>query len=104
MNNRITDIKPTNFSSYLFWDVAIDKLALDTSAPLIVERVLQLGQIEDWELLKACYGLDLIIEVAKELNSLDDVTLSFLCSVFDLKKEDFKCYIRRQSKTHFWNY
>jgi hypothetical protein len=104
MNLQKTDIKPTDFSPYLFWDIAVDKLNLDNSAPLIVERVLQLGQMEDWELLKTYYGLAKVLDVAKELNSLDERTVSFLCTVFDLNKEDFKCYTRKQSNPHFWNY
>ncbi|SIS84656.1 DUF6922 domain-containing protein [Belliella pelovolcani] len=104
MNFQKTDIKPSHFSSYLFWDIAVDSLDWDTSAPLIVERVLQLGQLEDWNLLKSYYGIDKILELAKKLNSLDDVTINFLCTIFEQKKEDFKCYTRRQSSPHFWNY
>ena len=104
MNLQATDIKPSDFSSYLFWDVDIDTLDLEFSAPLVIERVLQLGQLEDWGLLNLYYGNDKILEVAKKLNSLDDLTVSFLCVLFDLKKEDFKCYTQRQSNPHFWSY
>lgn len=104
MNFQTNDIKPTDFSSYLFWDVDIDTLNLESSAPLVIERVLQLGQLEDWSLLNLFYGIDKILEVAKNLNSLDDLTVSFLCSLYDLKKEEFKCYTQRQSNPHFWSY
>ena len=92
----------SGFSSTLFWDVDRTMLDKDLSKKLIIERVLEYGLIEDWELLKKIYGLEEIKNTALILRSLDEVTLSFLCQLFDLKKTEFRCYIQKQSTPIFW--
>jgi hypothetical protein len=104
MQKLTSNIKVSDFSPHLFWDVDTEKIDLDKSRGLIVERVLEYGNMKDWELLQLHYGLEEIKNLAKNIKSLDEVTLSFLCNIFELKKEDFKCYIHRQSTPHFWNY
>ena len=93
-----------HLSSHLFWDVDKAKLDEQRSSRLIIHRVLEYGLIDDWKLIKEYYGLSYIKDTALELKNLDDVTLSFLCTLFDLKKTDFRCYKHRQSTPHFWSY
>ena len=92
----------SGFSSTLFWDVDRKMLDKDLSKKLIIERVLEYGLIKDWELLKKIYGLEEIKNTALNLRFLDEVTLSFLCHLFDLKKTEFRCYIHKQSTPIFW--
>lgn len=93
-----------NLSTHLFWDV--DKSALDINASdaLIIHRVLEYGILNDWKIITAIYGLDHIKKVVVKLRTIDDVTLSFLCALFNLNKSDFRCYTQKQSTPHFWNY
>ena len=93
-----------DLSAHLFWDVDREKMDIETSKNLIVQRVLELGMLEDWKVLVHMYGLKGIEEVALQLRSFDDMTLSFLCAIFNREKEDFRCYRLRQSAPNFWSY
>lgn len=92
-----------DFSKYLFWDVDVASLELERSAPYIIERVLEYGQMEDWNLLKKIYGLDKIREVALNIRSMDKVTLSFVSTIFNIEKQNFKCFKDSQLTTSLWN-
>ena len=85
-------IKITDFSKYLFWDTDSTKVDLERNSPYMVQRVLEYGELSDWRLLRAYYGLKRIVEIAKQLRSLDPKALSFLCVVSDTHEEDYRCY------------
>lgn len=87
----------TDFSTYLFWDVDASLLSLEDNAAFIVKRVLELGQISDWENLKSYYGLDRIVQMAQSFRTLDPKVVSFLSVVSSIPKESFRCYSRKQS-------
>lgn len=98
------EYKISDLSPHLFWDVDKSKLDFEKSSTFLVERVLEYGLMKDWKLIKKIYGLEKIKEITLQSRSLDDVTLSFLCTIFDLEKEAFRCYKLRQSNPHYWNY
>lgn len=102
--NLSSTITASDFSPHLFWDVDVRDLEFKRSKKLIVERVLEYGQMEDWKKLQKVYNLEEIMSVARTIRSLDEVTLSFLCLLFDLEKKDFRCYTEKQSTPNFWNY
>ena len=92
-----------NFSKYLFWDVDLKTFDLDKHKVQMIQKVLELGQIEDWKLLKTYYGLETIKEVSLNLRSLDVVTLSFLSTIFNIDKTEFRCYKHKQLVQNVWN-
>ena len=104
MRDRDSIPSISDLSSHLFWDMDRNRLDVRSSKRIIVQRVLEFGMLKDWKALVRMYGMEGIEKVAVELRSLDDVTLSFLCTIFDRKKEDFRCYRLRQSNPHFWSY
>ncbi len=85
-------IKSTNFSKYLFWDTDSATVDLERNSPYVVQRVLEYGELSDWRLLQEYYGLERIVEIAKQLRSLDPKALSFLCVVSDTHEKDYRCY------------
>lgn len=94
----------SSFSSYLFWDVDKSKLEVERSAAYIVERVLEYGQLEDWKLIKQIYGLDRIKDISLNIRYLTPKTLSFISSVLNIDKVNFRCYIQKQSIQEHWIY
>ncbi len=92
------------FSDYLFWDVDKSKLDYDESPKYVIERVTQLGKLQDWQELKRYYGLEKIKDTVIESYYLDKVTLGFLSFYFDIPKENFKCYAQKQSMSALWPY
>ena len=75
------------FSDYLFWDVSKESIDLDSNAAYIIRRVLELGQMKDWNLLVSRYGLRHIVEVSQRLRSLDPKALSFISAISATPKE-----------------
>lgn len=91
------------FSENLFWDVRREDIDAERNAPYIVQRVLEYGTIGDWELLKSTFGLPKIVDIAKQLRSLEDRALSYLSVISHTPKETFRCYILKQSTPQHCN-
>ena len=100
-NSRVYAI--ADFSPHLFWDVDPAKLELERSASFIIERVLEYGLMQDWNLIKEIYGMERIKDVSLNIRSMDKVTLSFVSTIFGIDKTLFRCYKESQSATSFWN-
>ena len=90
-------------SSHLFWDIDLAKADMDRAPAQIVQRVLEYGELSDWCLIRDYYGLDKIVEVCKQLRTLDPVCLSYICAISQTRKEDYRCYRTRQSNPTPWN-
>ena len=91
------------FSAHLFWDVDSAQLSMETNAPFIIQRVLEYGQMGDWQLINKYYGLNRIVSVCKQLRTLDPVCLSFICNISHTNEEDYRCYHFRQYNPTLWN-
>lgn len=76
----------SDLSTHLFWDVDKEKLDFNSSKSFIVQRVLEFGLLSDWQAIVSVYGMEQIKQVALQLRSLDAVSLSFLCAIFNLEK------------------
>lgn len=100
MNSKITI---SDFSPHLFWDVDISTFDLEKHKIHLIQKVLEYGKIQDWNLLKKYYGLETIKTVALNLRSLDAVTLSFVSTIFKIDKQEFRCYKHRQLVQNYWN-
>lgn len=90
------------FTPSLFWDVDRESLDLQKSKALIVQRVLERGHDEDWELLKSCYTITEIVQTAVGLRSLESTALAFVACIGNIKKEAFRCFIWKQSTPTHW--
>jgi len=85
------------FSNYIFWDVDRNTIDLKVNAPYVVQRVLEYGQFEDWKLILNYYGLKQIVDVSKQLRTLEPRALSFISTVSGTPINQFRCYTTRQS-------
>ncbi len=92
-----------DFSQVLFWDVDISEFDFEKHKVHLIQKVLEYGNITDWNLLKTVYGLETIKEVSLNLRSLDAVTLSFVSTIFNIDKTEFRCYKHRQLFPNLWN-
>ena len=99
MDKKIT---VADFSPHLFWDVDSEKFDLEKHAVQMIQKVLEFGKIEDWELLKLYYGLEKIKNVSLNLRSLDAVTLSFVATIFKIDKKEFRLYKHIQLVLNYW--
>jgi hypothetical protein len=93
-----------SLSPHLFWDVEMSKVEPKQSKLFLIGRVLEFGFTKDWVALLKFYGVEEIKKSVVKLRNLDDVSLHFASSYFDIKLEDFRCYTKRQLAQNFWDY
>jgi len=91
-------------SSHLFWDVDRDAVNWEEDASFLVQRILEYGKDEDWQLLKQTYGIAKIAKIATKLRSLDDISLHFIATISNTPLEKFRCYKNKQLHPHFSGY
>lgn len=97
------NLQVSNLSKRMFWDTPIENIDPIAHSGFIVERVMRYGEVKDWEIIKKWYGKKGLKEIVVRLRDLDNISISFLSLVLDLKKEDFRCYIERQLRPSFWH-
>jgi len=90
-------------SPYLFWDMDKSKLDMDKHSAHLISRVLEHGQLKDWRLIRNYYGLDRVVAECKRLRTLDPMALSFICTISNTNKEEYRCYHFAQSFPTLWN-
>jgi hypothetical protein len=90
------------FSKHLFWDVDRRSLNLAAHRQFIVQRVLEHGFIEDWQLLRKAYSLATIARTAQKLRTLDPKALAFVSCVCHVREDTFRCYSTKQSLPKHW--
>ncbi|MGI9650684.1 DUF6922 domain-containing protein [Chryseobacterium sp. RLHN22] len=98
-----SEISIKDFSQHLFWDVDLATFDLENYKEFMVGRVVEYGKLKDWELLKSLYGKQKIKDISLNLRSLDAVSLSFLSTIFNIDKSEFRCYKHRQLVQNYWN-
>ena len=86
-----------------FWDVDIEKLDVNISKRLIIERVFVLGTAKEIMHVISHYGNVEVVSVLKNLNYIDPKTLNFVSKLFNESIQSFKCYIRKQLNLQHWN-
>ena len=79
-----------------FWDVNPERLDVDGSRRLIIERVFTLGSVKEMLLVIDFYGEEEVKKVLSGINYIDPRSLNFVSKIFNLPLKSFKCYARRQ--------
>jgi hypothetical protein len=79
-------------SKYLFWDYDVDALDPHADIKLILERVFSRGTEGDERAVFRYYGNDAIRRAVTDIKCLDKKTLNYLSVIFNISKENFKCY------------
>lgn len=88
----------------LFWEYDMSRFDWDKMRTLVVQRVIERGRKDDFFAILNRYGVEGVKESIKEIPTMNAKDISFVCAVFDLKKEDLKCYTRKLSHPQHWHY
>lgn len=91
-------------SKALFWDVDPQTIDSQKHAAYIIERVITLGTMEDFIIIKKYYGKSKIKRIVKNLRYLNDKDLNFCSIYFNLPITEFRCYITKQLNQTLWSY
>ena len=87
-----------------FWDVDITQIDEEKSKRIIIERVINYGNLREIKLIKEFYGIKEIRSTLCKLNYIDPKTLNFISLLFQVPKTKFKCYTKKQLTNQPWNY
>ncbi len=87
----------------LLWDYNPDQINWQNMRIVVVQRVIERGRMDDFYAMLNLYGLEGVKDAIKKIAYLNAKDLSFVCSVFNLKKKDLKCYTKQQSMIQHWN-
>jgi hypothetical protein len=93
-----------NLSQVIFWDTDYAKIDWDNKARYVIERVLMYGTVTDWRTIQQRYGMHRIREEMLQSRDLDPKSLSFLSAIFNIPREQFRCYTQIQSSPGHWIY
>lgn len=104
MKDTDTDNIINLFSHHLFWDTDREKLDMEKDKRYIVKQVLEYGFINDWRLIKSCYGIEKISQTARMFRELDKKTLSFIATISNTSSKDYRCYTEQQLTPRHWNF
>ena len=91
------------FKKELFWDVDLARLDQEKDKRIIIERVSSLGNLKEFRHLIQLYNKPTIVSQIRQIGYFDPKTVNFLIEIFNLKKEDFKCYTKKQSQRIHWD-
>jgi hypothetical protein len=80
------------FRKALFWDSNRAEMSMENDASLIIQRVLERGNTEEWQKIKAIYGLEKIKLEALNARYLTRETLCFCCVYFSEPEENFRSW------------
>lgn len=86
-----------------FWDIDVGNLDPKKSKQIIIERIFQLGDIDDMKAIMVFYGEDVTLDVLRNLNYLDPKTLNLVSKLFNEPRENFRCHKRKLSIPQHWN-
>jgi len=71
------------FSPHLLWEYDLTTFDYDTSKAIIIERVIQRGNLKDWQIAIEIYGKDAFLQVVEDSNQLSDRDRNFTKLIID---------------------
>lgn len=87
----------------LFWEFDVPNIKWNEGYRTIIKRVLERGTKPEWDELVRFYGLSKVIDtITNEISYLPDDITEEVCTFFNLKKEELRCYIRKPSLPGHW--
>lgn len=95
--------KDATIRENLFWEYDMNRFDWQKMKSIVVQRVIERGFVLDFYAMFNLYDYDDIVNTVKNIPYLNKKDMSFVCALFNLKKEDLKCYTSQPSVTRHWN-
>ena len=89
-------------SKHLFWDISHKPLNYEQDKAFIVKRVVELGTISDWNILRQRFGIEEIAKTLMPIKNLDKKSASFISVISGTPKKLFRCFSTKQSHPKHW--
>ena len=85
---------PQTFRKY-FWDTDINKLSTTQNSTYIIERLLELGDIEELEWLNKTYNKKDIVKTLQNSRRISPKTGNFFSIYYKIPRESLVCMKKR---------
>ena len=96
-NHREAQLRPS-----LFWEYELKDFDWEAMRTLVVQRVIERGRINDFYAALNLYGLIGFKEGVKDIPYLNAKDLAFVCTVFEVNKNELKCTILKPLRQKHW--
>lgn len=71
----------------------------------VVQRVIELGRIDDYYAMFQKYGgFNNVANIVKQIPKLSPINMNWVCTLFNLEKEYLLCYTKMLSRKKLFNY
>ena len=87
----------------LLWEFDLTQFDWHAMKNMVVQRVIERGRITDIYAALNLYGMKSFKEAVKNIPYLNKKDMNFVCTVFNLKKEELRCYTRKLSRLEHLN-
>lgn len=87
----------------MLWEFDLEKFDWQKMRNEVVQRVLERGRMDDFYAILNLYGVEGVKAALREIPYMNDKDMNFACVAFDLRKEELKCYTKKQSMPLHWN-
>ena len=88
----------------LFWDVDVQSIDLLKHKAFVIERITSRGRFEEFKAMLNYYGKNTVKDKLLQTRYLNEVTLYFCSSIFNVPITEFRCYKLAQSNPEHWKY
>jgi hypothetical protein len=103
VSGKTADKDKPNLPARLFWEYDYETIDWQKGATIVIERVLDRGNMRELEEMIRYYGRRKVLKVLKtEPIFLMDHSIKRACAYFKLKPEGLVCYMRKQSSRGHW--
>lgn len=63
--------QPMSIRPHLLWEFDLATFDFDQSAVIVIERIIERGNLQEWQQMLRYYGNETVLQVAEESHSLD---------------------------------
>lgn len=84
--------KTYSLRKVLLWEYNLNNFSWEQMQATVIQRVVERGRIEDFQFILAQYGINEVRNSIKKIPQLHEKDMAFVCAVFNLKKEELRCY------------
>lgn len=95
--------KDAKIRESLLWEFETEHINWQLMRNIVVQRVVERGRMNDFYAILNLYHLKGVKDAIRQITSMNNKDIAFVCSVFDLKKEELKCYTKKQLTNQHWN-
>jgi hypothetical protein len=86
----------------LLWEYDKEKIDWFRMRNIIVQRVIERGRPDDFYAILNKYSLEGVKEAIREIPYLNKKDLAFVCTIFEMSRNELKCCTTKRLKSQHW--